>query len=357
MKKVLISAYSLNFGGIETALITLLKNISNKYDITLVLEKKEGMFLEEVPKNVNIITYKPSNNKIVFLRKIANFIKQQCFKLKYKNKYDFSASYATYSLPCSFVARTASKNSCLWVHNDFLNFYNNDESKYKEFFEKLKIQEFKKIVFVSENDKNVFTKIFEQYENKCIKCNNLIDYKKIIEKSNEKVDDFEKDDNIKTFINIGRHDEKQKRLSRIINACKRLNNEGYEFQFLFVGDGQDSLKYKEMAKDMHNIIFLGAKANPYPYLKKSDCMVMSSDFEGYPVVFIEAMILDKPIITTDVSDSMKDVKDKYGMVTEKTEDGMYNAIKEFLKNGFKIQEFNPEKYNEGILETLDEIFS
>ena len=248
MKKVLISAYSLNFGGIETALITLLKNISDKYDITLVLEKKEGMFLEEVPKNVNIITYKPSNNKIVLFRKMANFIKQQIFKLKYKNKFDFSASYATYSFPCSFVARTASKNSCLWVHNDFLNFYNNDKEKYKKFFEDLKVQDFNKIIFVSENDKDVFTKIFSQYENKCIKCNNLIDYKKILIKADEKIEDFEKEDNIKTLINIGRHDEKQKKLSRIINACKRLNNEGYEFQFLFVGDGQDRLKYKEMAK-------------------------------------------------------------------------------------------------------------
>ena len=112
-----------------------------------------------------------------------------------------------------------------------------------------------------------------------------------------------------------------------------------------------------MAKDMPNIIFLGAKSNPYPCLKKSDCMVMSSDFEGYPVVFVEAMILGKPIITTDVSDSMKDVKDRFGIVTEKTEDGIYNAMKEFLESGFKTQEFNPEKYNEEILEALDKIFS
>ena len=357
MKKILISAYSLNIGGIETALITLLKNISNKCDITLVLEKKEGIFLQEIPKNIKIITYKPSNNKIVPLRKLINFVKQQRFKMKYNNKYDFSASYATYSFPCSFVARVASKNSCLWVHNDFLNFYNNDEEKYKKFFENLKVQDFKKIVFVSENDKNVFTKIFIQYENKCIKCNNLIDYKKIIEKSNENIIDFDKDDNLTTFINIGRHDEKQKKLSRIINACKKLNKDGYKFQILFVGDGHDSLKYKEMAKDTPNIKFLGAKANPYPYLKKSDYMVMSSDFEGYPVVFIEAMILGKPIITTDVSDSMKDVNDKYGIVVEKTEDDIYNAMKVFLEDGFKIQEFNPKKYNEEILKKIDEIFT
>ena len=86
MKKILFSAYSLDVGGIETALITLLKNIKNDYEITLCLEKKEGIFLNELPQNVKIITYKPSNFKIMPIRKILNFIKQQIFKIKYKNK-------------------------------------------------------------------------------------------------------------------------------------------------------------------------------------------------------------------------------------------------------------------------------
>ena len=126
MKKILFSAYSMDVGGIETALITLLKNIKDKYDITLVLEKKQGIFLNDVPENIKIITYKPSAFKTVSIRKAIHFIKQRLFKLKYKNKFDFSASYATYSYSSSFVARTASKNCALWVHNDYLNFYNGD---------------------------------------------------------------------------------------------------------------------------------------------------------------------------------------------------------------------------------------
>ena len=55
MKKILFSAYSLDVGGIETALITLLKNIHSKYEITICLEKKEGIFLQDIPKDINII--------------------------------------------------------------------------------------------------------------------------------------------------------------------------------------------------------------------------------------------------------------------------------------------------------------
>lgn len=52
-KKILIAAYNLDIGGIEISLINLLKNINyEKYDITLVLEKKKGVFLDEVPKQI-----------------------------------------------------------------------------------------------------------------------------------------------------------------------------------------------------------------------------------------------------------------------------------------------------------------
>ena len=46
-----------------------------------------------------------------------------------------------------------------------------------------------------------------------------------------------------------------------------------------------------------NIKFLGKKKNPYPYYKLADAVVLSSDYEGYPVVFLESYILNKPIIT------------------------------------------------------------
>ena len=190
MKKILFSAYSLDVGGIETALVTLLKELSSKYEITLILEKKQGIFLKEIPKNINIITYTPNNNKVVILRKICNFIKQLKFKLKYKNKFDFAGCFATYSYPASFVARTASKNSALWIHNNYLDFYNNDITQYREFFNDLKVYEFKKIVFVSNMDKQVFIAQFPEYVKKVVTCNNLIDYTKILDLSKQKVKDL-----------------------------------------------------------------------------------------------------------------------------------------------------------------------
>ena len=93
MKKLLFSAVTLDVGGIETALVTLLnylasqkENNDKKYEITLVLEKKQGLFLDVLDKNIKIIEYSPNNNKIVFVRKIINLLKQIRFKIKYKDK-------------------------------------------------------------------------------------------------------------------------------------------------------------------------------------------------------------------------------------------------------------------------------
>lgn len=356
MKKILFSAYSLDVGGIETALITLLKELDGKYDITLVLEKKQGTLLEELPKQIKVISYEPSHNKIVILRKVANFLKQIKFKLKYKNKFDFAGCYATYSLPGAFVARNASHNSSIWVHSNYMSVYNNNIINYRKFFCDLKIHKYKKIVFVSELDKRAFIAQFPECREKAITCHNLIDYKSILKKAEDKIEDYKKED-ITTFINIGRHNEEQKKLTRIIKATKKLNKEGYKFKVIFVGKGTATNQYKKLAKDIPNIEFLGEKKNPYPYLNNSDALIMSSDIEGYPVVFVEAEILGKPIITTDVSDAQKDIKGKHGIVVEKSEKGIYKGMKEFLNNGYIPEKFDPKKYNEEILLKLDEIIN
>ena len=100
------------------------------------------------------------------------------------------------------------------------------------------------------------------------------------------------------------------------------------------------------------------KENPYSYLRESDCLLMSSQFEGYPVVFVEAMILNKPIVTTLVSDANKDIKDKFGIVTENSLDGVYDGMKKFLDEGFEIKKkFDPEKFNKDIINELKKVFS
>jgi glycosyltransferase involved in cell wall biosynthesis len=347
----------MNIGGIETSLLTLLNRLVEKdYDITLVLEKKQGIFLNELDSKIHVIEYKPSEIKPIFVRKLLNFIKRVSFTLKYKNKFDFSASYATYSKMSAFTAQTSSINNVLWAHADYLELFNGDTEKVKNFFSNLNVQRFKHIVFVCKSGADAFIKTFPTLKERVIVCNNLIDYNKIYNLSNSKMDEAK---TAYTFVNVGRHDEKQKKLSRIIEATKRLKNENYNFKVWFIGSGEDTVEYKKLVKKYKlgsYIEFLGAKKNPYPYMKLADCVILSSDYEGYPVVFNEARVLNKPIITTNVSDALSDIQNKYGIVTNKTEEDIYNAMKEFIKNGYTINEqFDAQKYNNIIMEKIENI--
>ena len=85
MKKLLFSAVSLDIGGIENALVNLLNYLArtDKYEITLFLEKKEGIFLDKIDKKIQICVYCPNDSKVIILRKGINFIKQTMFRMKY----------------------------------------------------------------------------------------------------------------------------------------------------------------------------------------------------------------------------------------------------------------------------------
>ena len=361
MKKLMFSAYSLDVGGIETALVTLLNELAKKqYEITLVLEKKQGIFLEDIDKKIKIIEYSPSNNKNVFLRKIINLAKRTKFILKYKNKFDFSASYATYSLPGSFVARTASKNSVLWVHSNYMTLFNNDKNEFNKFFEQLNIKQFSKIIFVSNDAKNAFIEQFAKFGEKSIVINNIIDYNKIIKLSEENIAE-KKEDNITTFLYVGRLTEKDKKVSRIIESAKILKKKNAQFKVIIIGDGKDKKQYTKMVQDFDlekYVIFLGKKKNPYPYFKISDYLILTSEYEGFPVVYNEAKILNLPVITTNVSDSETIIGNNYGIITSKDINdiakNMDMAIKSKIQNKEK---FDFKKYNEINIQKLEKIIN
>lgn len=358
-KKIMFCAYTLDVGGIETALVNLLNNLINKYDVTLVLEKKQGVFLDRVDSKIKIIEYNPNQNKNPLIRKSINLIKRIRFIVKHKNKYDFAASFATYSKMGSFCARMASKNNALWMHSDYLALYQNDEDKVKKFFKFVEYEKFKNLVCIANKAKFSFEKVFGHKENIYV-INNLIDYKKIIKESKEKID-LKRDNENTIFLNVSRHEEEAKKLTRLINVAEMLKNDKEKFKIILVGDGKDNEKYKTMVKEKdlsHYIMFLGYKQNPYPYFKVADAFILTSEFEGYPVVFNEAKLLNLPIITTDVSDAKMDIDGKFGIVTDKNTNSIYEAMKKVIKKEVLLEQaFNPQIFNEEIIDKIEKLIN
>lgn len=355
-KRLLFTAYSLGLGGIETALVNLLNRLDyNKYDVTLILEKKEGIFLDEIPKEVKVLEYKISDSKIVPLRKIYNRSKLIKWSNKLNKKYDFSCAFATYSRPGALLALAASDNNAIWVHNNYSITYPNKDEMIK-FFNGVHATEFKHVVFVSEENRRDVCNVYKKLEPLSYVCNNFINGDLILEKAEEPCDYERKE--VTTFVNVGRHDEYQKRLTRIIDASSKLVSEGYKFDVVFVGEGEDTGYYKDMVekKDLKKYIhFVGKKKNPYPYYKMADAVLLSSEYEGYPVVFLETMILDKPLLSTKVSD-YEELDGIHGVFVEKDTDSVYKMMKNFIDKGFKIKEhFDYKEYNKNIEKKIEKL--
>ena len=349
-KKLLFTAYSMGLGGIETALCNLLNRIDyKKFDVTLILERKEGIFLDQIPKEVKVLEYRISDNKNVLLRKIKNRLKLICWKFKLKNKYDFSCCYATYSRPGAHLALAASKNSHLWVHSNYYFTYEADADAMVEFFEGVMARRFKRVVFVSEENKRDVCKHYEAIKDKAYVCNNFINGEDILSKAEEE-SDYKRNKDV-LFLNVGRHDEDSKRLTRVINSAVKLKKDGYKFKMLFIGDGKDHDRYEELINKNgleDTIIMLGQRKNPFPYYKMCDAVILSSEYEGYPVVFLEAMIFGKPILSTKVSDWEK-LDKKFGIFCDKNEKDVYDMLKKYLDKGFDIKDkFDYKEYNEAI---------
>ena len=337
-KKILIASYNLDFGGIETSLINLLKNMDlEKYDVTLVLEEIKGAFLKDVPSDIKIKEYKVSNNKNVLVRKFVNLLKRIKWMLLNYKRYYASICYATYSGPCGFVARTASRNKILFIHSNYYQAYDKDENKIRAFFDNRKIEKYNHIVFVSNESKKDLCKIYPDIEKKSITINNLIDYERILKLSEKKVD--VKRVAKKIFMFVGRLDESSKRLTLLLEVAKKCKEENVKALFWIVGSGPDEKMYKDIVKNnnLDNVIFYGAKKNPYPYMKACDYLILTSRYEGFPVVYNEAIILERPIITTiDVSDDYISIPNRFGYVVN--EKNIYDKVKELSKTKEKIKE-------------------
>ena len=355
-KELLFSINDLRVGGIETAIINLLNNIDHKkYNVTLVMEEKTGVLLKNVNKNVKVQELKVSNNKNVIIRKGINFIRKLNFSILNYHKFDFSCCYATYSLSANKIALTASKNNSIYVHSNYRYIYK-DKTEFKNFFNCRNISSFRRIIFVANEAEKDFIKIYPELKNKCLVLNNFIDPDKILKLSTEKISETHPK-NKKLFVFIGRLDDSSKKVSRAINLLKSLS----DVNLLIVGDGPDRKMYEDLVtkNDLSKrVTFVGQKTNPYPYIKLADYIILTSDYEGFPVTYLEAITLHKRILTTiDVSDESINIGKDYATIISMDEKEMLKDVQKELSSPRKIKDIDIKKIQEERLEKLENIFN
>ncbi len=154
------------------------------------------------------------------------------------------------------------------------------------------------------------------------------------------------------FINIGRLSP-EKGQEKLINSFAKLHKEFPNAKLYIVGDGplrKQLALQAEMLGLKNDIIFAGQLENPFVLLDECDCFVLSSDYEGQGLVLMEAMIVGKPIIATDVTGVRSVLEGGLGLLVENTEEALTEAMKKYITEGIEYQTFDYESYNNHALQ-------
>ena len=139
---------------------------------------------------------------------------------------------------------------------------------------------------------------------------------------------------------MGRLSE-EKNPERLIKIIRMLKNKKDNISVAIVGDGPLKLKVKELIESndlKNNIEMYGFVSNPYPILKASKILILTSKWEGLPMVALEAQALGKPIVSTPVDGLKTIIKNGYnGYLLDKDEEIVKEIINILDNNYFEIE--------------------
>lgn len=355
-KELLFTGANLNIGGIEKSLVNLVNKIDkDKYRVTIILEEKEGELLEKLDKSIEVKEFKVSNNKNKVIRKVVNVLRRCAYSIFNYHTYDFSCCYATYSYSGNKITRLSSLNNSIYIHSDYSYIYP-DLEDFRRFFDTRDIYDFKTIFFVSNEACRKFTKIYPGLRDRCLVFNNFIDVEKIEFLSKEKIS-LTKPRGKTLFVFVGRLDDVSKKLGRAFKLVESFDN----VVLWVVGDGpskDDYVKDVKRLKIEDRVAFVGSKINPYPYMKRADYLILTSNYEGFPVVYLEGLALKKKLITTiKVSDDVIKIGKNYGEVIPFNEKKMIEKVKEILKSKEKREvSLDIEEIQDKRMKKLENIF-
>lgn len=327
MKKILFLISRFLDGGIDTVLVEYINNLYNltNHQITLAIMLKMDeleVYLSRLPKDINIVylvdqpwllNYKQSVQRTHKKQKIfgafdeiclnpirRNQTKQRLNRLISENDVviDFDSCFS------SFMPKECSQKKISFYHFSIKSEEKNNKRRLHRFMNKIKCYDY--LVTICNAMQEEAQNYFPEIKDKIKSIYNSVNQEKIREKSLEKVDDKRIDSNY--IIAVERLEESQKDIKTLIEAYKLLTQKessysDFEIPKLYVigkGNSQEMLENLVKKYNLNEYIeFLGFQSNPYPWILHSKALVHSAKYEGLPTVLIEALMLDKLIISSD----------------------------------------------------------
>lgn len=391
-KKVLIYLGTLLTNGITTSALNLLSNLDKgkyNYFIFMPLNLVKMSNVENIKKVVNCkINYIASPAGIIirkkervaydkFIRKLTltdkeNELVNDIFKRENKRlfndiKFEHVIHFTGYDAYTAKLFLNMESKKHIFVHNDMKN-----ELELRNNFNEQIILEYyqhaKTIDVVNEEVRQKLMKSYfdEKLISKVKTVHNTINFNQIVENSDKLEEYFDaelenilNDKNTIKFINIARFSP-EKGIDRLINAfneVSKINSNKKMVLFLIGGHGS----HKEMINGMINMspykksIFMYENINPLPILKKANLFVLSSFYEGLPMVFFESLVLNVPILSTDIPGPAEFLKKGYGNLCENSTEGLITGIQQYIDGNLDLSIKSLVEFNKQAVKEFEEI--
>lgn len=295
--KILFVLPSLVGGGAERATLQLLTNLDrSKVTPVLVLFERKGVLLESLPGDIEVYDLKKKNRFSLpgLIYRLARLIRDISPALV--------VSFLIYSNFVTIIARRMSfKNIPLAITEHSVPLFSmKTERGYllRKWFYKLLYPKAERVITVSEGIKNELISHWNIPSGKIRVIHNAVDLDRINMLSGESVTLQVKKD-IPSIIAVGRL-SKPKGYPYLLKAIK-IVRKTMPVKLLILGEGENKEKLVSLAKELDvfdSVSFSGFKNNPYKYISKSTIFVLSSLWESFSIVLIEAMACGTPIIST-----------------------------------------------------------
>ena len=355
---------SLTCGGAEKSLVTLLSLMDySACDIDLLLFQRGGMFEELVPEQVTIHSgtefapFALAPLSAVFFESIRSLDFRKFFA-RIKNSawqrislkkvhgaqkfwesmgylmkenpvhYDVAIAYSQ-GFPTYYVAEkiTADRKFAL-INTDYIAAgydRNHDFPYYKKY---------EKIVAVGEYGKKMLQRLYPEFRNNIELIYEIVEPELIVRMA-EIGESYDDGYTGLRLLTIGRLFP-PKGYDIALEACRKLKEKGLKFRWYALGEGPLRGEIEEYIRQnglTEEFILLGAKINPFPYLKDCNIYVQTSKFEGYGRTVAEARMFNKPIVSTNFDVVHEQIENgKNGLIVEMNSDAVCNGILTFIEN-------------------------
>lgn len=333
MLKILFLIHDLGQGGAEKVLVNLVNNMDrSKFDISVTVLFGGGVneqflapdihFHAVFPKEV------PGNSKLMKL-----LTPKQLHRLCVKEHYDIEVSYLE-GPSARVISGCPDEGTKLasWIHVEQHTMDKLAGSFRSEQEARACYNRFDQTICVSKYVHDDFCQLLD-FQKPCRVLYNTVESDKILAGASEEAPELA-DDGMVRLIAVGTL-KQSKGYMRLLNIIKRLRDEQYPMHLYILGIGPLQAEMEEYIRRnelQDTVTLLGYQTNPYKYVSKCDLFVCASYAEGFSTAATEALIVDTPVCTVEVS-GMKEMlgeNNEWGLVTENSEEGLYQGIKRLL---------------------------